>query len=261
MSVPPPSGPSGRPEPALSRRQQPTQGKRNGITHIACRPCQRRKQKCDGRRPVCSPCRKKPSDCLYDAESDQRRTTALKARIQDLNKETEDLKDIVKGIATAPNRDAALAAARTLAATGFRQTANVADAFRKEQAAEDEASKQQERTVAEPMACTPLWTGSASILYSPWSHGATTDAAIHNSPGRMSLEPWSLQAQAELLQFAQSGLDNDPAEPSSPFWKIEDQKNPSLQLVSQESGEIENTTRQPESVFFVAKHVIQMYSF
>lgn len=163
---------------------------------------------------MCSPCRKKPSDCLYDAESDQRRTTALKARIQDLNKETEDLKDIVKGIATAPNRDAALAAARTLAATGFRQTANVADAFRKEQAAEDEASKQQERTVAEPMACTPLWTGSASILYSPWSHGATTDAAIHNSPGRMSLEPWSLQAQAELLQFAQSGLDNDPAEVS-----------------------------------------------
>ncbi|KAF2842388.1 hypothetical protein M501DRAFT_1013732 [Patellaria atrata CBS 101060] len=62
---------------------------------------------CDGARPVCSPCQKKsPQDCHYDAAGDQRRTSALKQRVLDLENENADLKRIINELApdASPNK-------------------------------------------------------------------------------------------------------------------------------------------------------------
>lgn len=51
---------------------------------------------CDGRRPVCTSCEQKGrSDCVYDSSNDLRRTSALKHRIDGLQSEVSDLRDIL----------------------------------------------------------------------------------------------------------------------------------------------------------------------
>ncbi|KAF2401527.1 hypothetical protein EJ06DRAFT_394998 [Trichodelitschia bisporula] len=74
--------------------------KRNKVTAVACQPCQTRKSKCDGGRPVCSACVSKGrTDCVYDTASDQRRTVALKQRI-------EELTTILESVLTQPTAEA-----------------------------------------------------------------------------------------------------------------------------------------------------------
>lgn len=70
------------------------------------------------------------TDCTYDVDGDQRRTNALKSRIQTLSKEIEDLKDIIRGVASAADLDQARATVHQLADQSFLNTAEVADAFR-----------------------------------------------------------------------------------------------------------------------------------
>ncbi|KIW06813.1 uncharacterized protein PV09_02493 [Verruconis gallopava] len=78
------------------------QPKRSKVTAVACQPCQKRKSKCDGLRPICSSCQQKGrTDCVYDSSSDLRRTSALKQRIENLQQEVSDLKDILLALCTA----------------------------------------------------------------------------------------------------------------------------------------------------------------
>jgi len=76
--------------------------KRTKVTAVACTPCQKRKSKCDGRRPICSSCEQKGrNDCVYDSQSDLRRTSALKQRIEVLQGEVDDLREILMGLCEA----------------------------------------------------------------------------------------------------------------------------------------------------------------
>ncbi|KAH7057264.1 hypothetical protein B0J12DRAFT_697136 [Macrophomina phaseolina] len=218
LPPPPPSGPLGRPEPDLSRRRKSTHAKRSIITHVACQPCQRRKHKCDGQRPICTPClARNRGDCAYDAAGDQRRTTALKTRIQDLSRQAEDLKTIVRGIAAAPDRDAAFATARLLAAEGFAQAADVANAFRLEQAHEETASEQRDWAGDTFLAAGAVEADpAASYSYHSASEAAMLNAAFqHTGAGDISFPPWPSQTQSESLALAQSDYENTPIEPSA----------------------------------------------
>lgn len=83
--------------------------KRTQITAVACQPCQQRKSKCDGARPICSSCvTKKRTDCTYDTAGDQRRTAALKQRIKVLEKQIHEVKELVRVICSAADKDAAI---------------------------------------------------------------------------------------------------------------------------------------------------------
>ncbi|KAH7063236.1 hypothetical protein B0J12DRAFT_162812 [Macrophomina phaseolina] len=109
--------------------------KRSNVTSVACEPCQRRKQKCDGKRPVCSRCLGRTRhECIYDAGADQRRTTALKGQIQELQQRCDELKDIICSIGAAPNAGAAIAVAHHLAANNFQAVPEAAHALRAAQA-------------------------------------------------------------------------------------------------------------------------------
>ncbi|KAB2580377.1 Nitrogen assimilation transcription factor [Lasiodiplodia theobromae] len=113
------------------RRRLSGQPKRKTVVAVACQPCQRRKHKCDGERPTCTPClARNRTDCAYDADGDQRRTSALKSRIETLSRQVEDLKDIITGIAVDPDPQRACATARQLAADGFQNTTQVAQDLR-----------------------------------------------------------------------------------------------------------------------------------
>lgn len=58
--------------------------------------------KCDGKRPICSSCQQKGRiDCVYDSTSDLRRTSALKQRIDGLQLEVNDLRDILLALCDA----------------------------------------------------------------------------------------------------------------------------------------------------------------
>ncbi|KAH7053501.1 hypothetical protein B0J12DRAFT_698679 [Macrophomina phaseolina] len=216
---PPPPGTRGRPEPGLSRRPKSTQSKRSIITHVACQPCQRRKHKCDGQRPVCTSClAKSRDDCAYDATGDQRRTTALKTRIQDLRRQAEDLKDIVRGIVAAPDHEAAFATARMLVAEGFTHTADIANAFRTEQANEESVSEQRD------WAHDVFLADSLVVAHPPalYSYPTTSDPAManatfqHDGAGGMPFPPLSFQRQEEPLELIQSDYENMPIEVRTP---------------------------------------------
>ncbi|KAH7012023.1 hypothetical protein B0J12DRAFT_706023 [Macrophomina phaseolina] len=119
------SGPAQRPK--ANRR-------RTHITPVACQPCQQRKHKCDGARPICTPCvARQRTDCFYNVAGDQRRTTSLKQRIRDLESQTQGLKDILAGISRANDHDAAIELAQQLVANDFRNTQEVSHTLRRDE--------------------------------------------------------------------------------------------------------------------------------
>jgi len=108
-----------------------TSAKRAPVTSVACHHCQRQKSKCDGSRPMCGPCQKRGrTDCAYELPRDQRRSTFMRERIEELKREKGDLKDIIRGICLADNRDAAVGAARQLIDTQFENVQEVAHLMR-----------------------------------------------------------------------------------------------------------------------------------
>ncbi|GME50909.1 hypothetical protein GTA08_BOTSDO05454 [Neofusicoccum parvum] len=209
---------------AAGQRQRPAT-RRSNITPVACQPCQQRKHKvshsrpeapvgplltsrrngqCDGARPVCSPClSKKRPDCVYDAAGDQRRTSSLKQHIRELERETQDLKDIISGIGSASDSDGAVAIAQQLAGDGFRATAHVASSLRDagavEQAGRNAPDTRQERhrEISES-ATTETSSGSVAAL----------ESMEPNNAGQAVLAPWSMDTQGNLNLLQMEFEDN-----------------------------------------------------
>jgi hypothetical protein len=69
---------------------------------------------------------------VYDTASDQRRTTALKQRIDGLMTETKDLKDIITAICTSPNRDALIEVVQSNLLIDFTHVKEVAELCRQD---------------------------------------------------------------------------------------------------------------------------------
>lgn len=86
---------------------------------------------CDGGRPICSSCiAKKRVDCFYDTTSDQRRTSALKQKIDELARESSALKEIIGTICSTGDRDTAVETASKLSLNGFQGIEAVASLLR-----------------------------------------------------------------------------------------------------------------------------------
>jgi hypothetical protein len=74
---------------------KPTYSKRGKITIVACVPCRKRKTKCDGRRPSCSQCQSRDSQCQYDMNEEQRRLTFLRENVEKVGEEKSVLENFL----------------------------------------------------------------------------------------------------------------------------------------------------------------------
>ncbi|KAH7063237.1 hypothetical protein B0J12DRAFT_162875 [Macrophomina phaseolina] len=200
-----------RRDPCTTQRPRPTP-KRTSITPVACQPCQQRKHKCDGARPVCSPClMKKRNDCVYDAAGDCRRTSVLKQRIRDLTKLSEDLEEIIIGISAAADRDAAIAAAQQLVVDDFRGAADIANAFRRDEgdpmtAFKDKIGPKQEYMESSRPSKRSISEDATLQIFS--STVSTTKNAGLDYGGRMPFSYWPFHTHAETIGFIQTGFEN-----------------------------------------------------
>ncbi|KAB2569056.1 Nitrogen assimilation transcription factor nit-4 [Lasiodiplodia theobromae] len=221
----------GAPDLALNRRNAP-QNKRKSVVAVACRPCQRRKHKCDGQRPTCTRCLTgNRTDCTYDADGDQRRTTALKSRIQSLSRQVDDLKDIVRGIAAAVDHDQAHATARQLADQAFLNTSEIAEAFRNAtvhtSAISDTSSAVLDNEMLDPRMLSDCGASSTATL--PSHSAVETPGGNVNSgtTGEPSLSPWASFSQTDALAPIRADSDeNSILDLSSAAW-------PSIEQTSQ----------------------------
>ncbi|OCK83251.1 hypothetical protein K432DRAFT_189280 [Lepidopterella palustris CBS 459.81] len=122
---------------ATATQKQKNVPKRTQITAVACQPCQQRKSKCDGARPICSACiAKKRMDCAYDTAGDQRRTAALKQRIKELEKQIHDVKEMVRTICSAVDKNVAISIAQTLHMEDFRNVEEVRNLLKSQKSKE-----------------------------------------------------------------------------------------------------------------------------
>lgn len=167
---------------------------------------------------MCTPClARRRSDCVYDATADKRRTTALKARIQHLSKQAEDLEDIVRGIAAASDPGVAFATVRQLVAEGFAQAADVACTFRQEHSGggeEEEEEASQWNCQTDGALATNGATANGSTALYMYAPSIDETFVNHVDPGGVSFSPWQFQVQNEPLEFVQSDYENTPIEVS-----------------------------------------------
>ncbi|KAK4216540.1 hypothetical protein QBC37DRAFT_86806 [Rhypophila decipiens] len=87
------------PQPSASRKRRQT-------TTAACGPCRKRKSRCDGRRPSCSACVGRDTNCEYETKVTETHTQALKRKfneLQDRQSVHEEVFNILKG---RPEKDA-----------------------------------------------------------------------------------------------------------------------------------------------------------
>ena len=68
--------------------------------------------------------------CEYDINSDQRRTTALKERIEELNREAEDLRAVITSICASPCSQVTMSVAQQLVGNSFDELHQAADLLR-----------------------------------------------------------------------------------------------------------------------------------
>ncbi|KAF2395715.1 hypothetical protein EJ06DRAFT_260707 [Trichodelitschia bisporula] len=70
-----------------SPRRDPAALRKRTVINSACRACRKRKSRCDGKRPVCTTCQNKSSNCEYEIDPGVTRTSALKVKAQRLENE------------------------------------------------------------------------------------------------------------------------------------------------------------------------------
>ncbi|KAF7967505.1 hypothetical protein HWV62_41412 [Athelia sp. TMB] len=74
--------------------EQKTRGARRPYVHQACNFCRMRKTRCDGTRPVCTPCNSSGHECTWGSESAKRPST--KSYVESLKNRIEALEGYVK---------------------------------------------------------------------------------------------------------------------------------------------------------------------
>lgn len=74
-----------------SRAQATTRSKRSQVS-VACVPCQSRKCRCDGERPVCSTCLRLGKTCKYNRPEGFSPYDHLKKEVEELTREIEELR-------------------------------------------------------------------------------------------------------------------------------------------------------------------------
>jgi hypothetical protein len=75
---------------------------------LACLACRRRKSKCDGARPACSPCKSGSRDCQYDGEpEDVSRNATLKRQKDNLQQHVDRLEEVLGLLSSRAEAEAA----------------------------------------------------------------------------------------------------------------------------------------------------------
>lgn len=63
---------------------------------VACENCRKRKAKCDGSRPACTPCQDRALECSYGADPDSTRMTTLKRKYQTISDRNDELEGLLR---------------------------------------------------------------------------------------------------------------------------------------------------------------------
>ncbi|OHE98588.1 hypothetical protein CORC01_06039 [Colletotrichum orchidophilum] len=83
----------------LFRRQRQT-------VPAACLECRRRKVKCSATRPICSRCSIQNVECEWDTEPETTRRRAIVNRLEELEKENNDLHELIRDLSSRPEAEA-----------------------------------------------------------------------------------------------------------------------------------------------------------
>ena len=79
---------------------------------VACLPCQKRRCRCDGTRPVCNTCIRRGKDCEWNVEQGLSRVAHLKKSNKELEEDSKDLKAVIELLRNGSDSDAAAVLAR-----------------------------------------------------------------------------------------------------------------------------------------------------
>ncbi|KAK1974736.1 hypothetical protein LZ30DRAFT_607281 [Colletotrichum cereale] len=72
----------------------------------ACLQCRKRKVKCSGNRPSCRRCSTQEIECVWDTEPDTSRVASIRKRKEELERENEDLHEILRFLYLRPEQEA-----------------------------------------------------------------------------------------------------------------------------------------------------------
>ncbi|KAL0940087.1 Nitrogen assimilation transcription factor nirA 5 [Colletotrichum truncatum] len=72
----------------------------------ACLQCRKRKVKCSGERPSCHRCSQNELDCEWDTEPDTPRVVSIRKRKEELERENEDLHELLRFLHSRPEEEA-----------------------------------------------------------------------------------------------------------------------------------------------------------
>ncbi|KAF4548231.1 Nitrogen assimilation transcription factor nit-4-like protein [Elsinoe fawcettii] len=117
-------GEQSRDHTAFSQKTQ-SKPKRAQIS-VACEVCRRRKAKCDGQRPDCSPCRARGLDCRYSADENATRMMTLKRKYQAASEKNDELEDILTFMRDGPLSQASIMLDRLRAGVDISQLTQLA---------------------------------------------------------------------------------------------------------------------------------------
>ena len=96
---------------ATAKIKKKTKGSRQQIA-VACLPCQRRKCRCDGTRPICNTCVRRGKTCEYNVDEGLSRVAHLKEKNKELEEDSKDLRLVIELLRKGSDSDAAAVLAR-----------------------------------------------------------------------------------------------------------------------------------------------------
>ncbi|KAF2851922.1 hypothetical protein T440DRAFT_516896 [Plenodomus tracheiphilus IPT5] len=88
-----------------SRSMLPQKPKRT-VTLGACVACRKRKSKCDGKRPVCTCCGQKETDCVYELGPNEKPSQAMKRKNEEMQGELSNLRQLYDFLRLRPEHEA-----------------------------------------------------------------------------------------------------------------------------------------------------------
>lgn len=93
------------PSQPQNRAMLPQKPKRT-VTLGACVACRKRKSKCDGKRPVCTCCGQKETDCVYELGPNEKPSQAMKRKNEEMQGELSNLRQLYDFLRLRPEQEA-----------------------------------------------------------------------------------------------------------------------------------------------------------